>query len=45
LEQLQKISIKTIKRKIQRVKQISKGKLSGDGERQHVTIYKEKRKN
>jgi hypothetical protein len=44
LEQLQKISIKAIKRKIQYVKQISKGKLSGDGERQHVTIYKEKRK-
>jgi len=42
LEQLQKISIKTIKRKIQRVKQISKGKPSGDGERQYVTIYKEK---
>jgi hypothetical protein len=44
LEQLQKISIKAIKRKIQCVKQISKRKLSGDGERQYVTIYKEKRK-
>ena len=29
-------------RKIQCVEQISKNKSSGDGERQHVTIYKEK---
>ena len=35
---------RAIKRKIQCVKQISKNKPSGDGERQHVTIYKEKRK-
>jgi len=33
LEQQQKKSIKANKRKIQYVKQISKGKLSGDGER------------
>ena len=44
LEQLLKISIKAFKSKIQRANQISKNNPSGDGKRQHVTIYKEKRK-